>query len=218
MRKICRTKLAALAAILTAGGLAACQPPLPTVEGWRELTAEEFKTLAAERRADDATTPPPVISVGGDFNGDGKRDRVAFLVSDANAQFTPYMFDGAGGPPTPLAHGDARSRMWRYSLAVLPPGILYGICQEEAEEGRNCARDAPSTTPAIVFFEFNHGGSSIAWNGSNYVEHHLSDHVGLLPACNPALESLARNVFASGRKPMETNADLPTFHRVPSDN
>lgn len=159
------------AAILLALGAAACEaePPPATVEGWRELTKSEVKAASAERLADDPETPPLKTAVRGDFNGDGRSDRVAFLVTDDGRRFAPYFFDGAGASPFELTGGDAFGRLWRYNLAVTPPGLAYGSCIETKDEAE-CQDEKRLIGPTIVFFEVNRGGTVIAWNGTRFEE------------------------------------------------
>ena len=81
--------------------LAGCQPDKPLVDGWRPLTRLETKQLGEQRIAEEYYDPGPRPSISGDFNGDGKSDRVMFMVDDAGERFEPYFIDGAGAAPAP---------------------------------------------------------------------------------------------------------------------
>lgn len=160
-----------LAATLFPLLLVACQPAVDQVEvpGWRHLTSADIRQIEDEHLAQDPTTPRRVTAVSADFNGDGKTDRVAFLVSEDNAQFAPYFFDGAGAAPIALEPGEDRSRLWRYSLAPLPPAIAYELCTEKAD-ATSCEHEKAFKSTAIAVYEVDHGGSVHLWNGQSFVQ------------------------------------------------
>lgn len=201
----------ALAAIL----LAACQAPLPQVQGWRQITSGEAQALTEARRAEHPEQPPPITEVQGDFNSDGKPDRVVLMVNEAENRFAPYLFDGAGAAPAELVHGEARGHMSRFSLGVLPAGAAYDFCIEDSHDEASCERDKALHSPVILFYEVDNGGSLFAWNGVSFVERTIRGHGGSHASAAPASDHpLAHQPWYVVQAPMPRNPDLPTFHRV----
>lgn len=172
-----RTFLIAGAAAAGALNVAACSAPAAVVEGWREPTSEELRNLAAERNAQSPDQPPPITSVGGDFNGDGKRDRVALLIDEGGHRFAPYMFDGAGAPPLRLDRGDARGRMYRYSLGALPANLMYASCVESAADPRECEKDKGVRGKILFFYEVNRGGQMFVWDETGVRERPVPENL-----------------------------------------
>jgi hypothetical protein len=197
-----------LAAIL----LAACEAPLPEVAGWRAPTSAEIQSMIEARRAEQ---PEPVTQVRGDFNGDGKPDRVALLVNETEDRFAPYLFDGAGAAPAELVHGEARSHMYHYSLAVLPAAAVYEFCTEDGHDEASCDRDKALHSPVILFFEVDNGGSLFAWNGVSFVERTIRGNGGgHASAASASDHPLAHQPWYVVQSPMPRNPDLPTFHKI----
>jgi hypothetical protein len=203
---------AALATVL----LVACQAPLPEVKGWRRITSAEAQALTEARRAEHPEQPAPVTEIQGDFNADGKPDRVVLMVNEAEDRFSPYLFDGAGAAPTELVRGDSRGRMSRYSLATLGAGAVYDFCIEDGHDEASCERDKALRGQIILFYEVDNGGSIFAWNGASFVERTIHGHGGSrTSSAAPAGEHpLAHQPWWTVQSQMPRNPDLPTFHRV----
>lgn len=155
--------------------LGGCQPDKPLVEGWRPLTRLEVKQLGEKRIAEENYDPGPRPSISGDFNGDGKSDRVMFLVDAAGERFEPYFVDGAGAPPARLTRGDKFDNLWRYNLFRLPSKMAYGMCVEEgyrepvADPGE-CEPFKETRTPVVVVTHLDQGGQVFFWANGGFAE------------------------------------------------
>lgn len=166
--------VAALALVAT--GLAACQPDKPLVEGWRPLTNLEIKELGEKRIAEEEFGPLKT-SVSGDFNGDGKTDRVLFLVDEAKTRFDPYFIDGAGAPPEQLTRGDRADKLWRYTLFKIPHKLAYGMCMEDYRETfdrKRCAPFKAIAAPVVVLTEVDRGAQAFYWANGRSTEMRFS--------------------------------------------
>ena len=154
--------------------LAGCQPDKPLVDGWRPLTRLETKQLGEQRIAEEYYDPGPRPSISGDFNGDGKSDRVMFMVDDAGERFEPYFIDGAGAAPEKLTRGDKFDKLWRYNLFKLPSRLAYGMCIEEGyrkpSHPSECEPFMEVRTPVIVFTELDEGGQVFYWANGGFTE------------------------------------------------
>jgi len=212
MRKVHRS----LGALVFVGLLATgCEAPLPKVEGWRQLSGREIASLTDARRAEHPEQPPPRVEVTGDFNGDGKPDRALLMVNQAGDRFAPYVFDGAGAAPVAVAGEEARDRLYRYSLAVMPEGSVYGFCDEGSLDTTNCEGLKSLRGAALIFFEVDNGGSIYGWDGSSYQGHKMPASGRRVGQAAPAEEHpLARHSVLVVQSPMERDATLPTFQKV----
>lgn len=166
-----------IAAALITTSLAGCEADKPLVEGFRPLTRLEAKQLD-ERRIAEKNYDPSRVSISGDFNGDGKSDRVMFLVDEAVERFEPYFVDGAGAAPEKLTRGDKFDKLWRYNLFKLPSKIAYGMCIEEGyrkpSDPGECEPFKEIRTSVIVVTELDEGGQVFYWANGGFTERRFS--------------------------------------------
>lgn len=158
--------LGALAAALGLGG-AAPSPALPA--GWREPTgAERADLLRQARRSTAEPTLEQKLSVSGDFDGDGKTDRAAFLLNDRRGAFRLFVRRGATGRYEPLNYSEKITALGGYGLEVEPPGTYADILDEDAKPVR-------TRWPAVGAAYFESSYVIFYWDGRRFGEIWLSD-------------------------------------------